>query len=70
MPIYAYVCKDCGAKFEMLVGVTLEEKELKCEKCGSKNVQRTLDSFSIGSAGSPSGSSGSCSTGTCPTCFN
>jgi putative FmdB family regulatory protein len=68
MPIYTYICKDCKARFELLVGMTSEKTELKCEKCGSKNIERTFEAFSVGKGGS--GSSGpSCPTGTCPTCF-
>ena len=70
MPVYAYVCKDCGGKFDLLVGVTSEKTELKCEKCGGKNVEKLLGSFNMGSSGNKGSSSGmSCPTGTCPTCF-
>ena len=70
MPIYTYVCEKCGEKFDLLVGVTSEKVELKCEKCGSKKIERLLGQFSVGSSGGKIGSSGgSCPTGTCPTCF-
>ncbi|MEA3328360.1 MAG: zinc ribbon domain-containing protein [Candidatus Omnitrophota bacterium] len=71
MPIYSYICKDCKEKFDLLAGVTSEKTELKCKKCGSKNIEKTFASFSVGdSSNSKSKSSGSsCSTGTCPTCF-
>lgn len=63
MPIYTYVCKDCGSKFDLLIGVTAKKTELKCKKCNSKNINRILSSFSIGHS---SGKSDSCG-GTCPT---
>lgn len=69
MPIYSYVCKDCGEKFDLLVGVTAEKEELKCKKCGSKKIIRQMSGFSVGqSSGSSSDSSSgpSCSPGTCP----
>jgi len=70
MPIYTYVCKDCGEKFDLLVGVTSKKTELKCNKCSSENIEKTLGSFSVGSSGGGANFSGSsCSTGTCPTCF-
>lgn len=28
MPIYTYACKDCGEKFDLLIGVTSERVEL------------------------------------------
>ena len=67
MPIYTYVCKECGENFELLVGVTAERVELKCTKCGSDNIEKTVSSFSVGNSTSKSNSSGiSCPTGTCP----
>ena len=70
MPVYTYVCKDCGEKFDLLIGVTSEKTEMKCKKCDSGNISRVLSSFSVGNSGGKSGSSGSsCPTGTCPTFF-
>lgn len=70
MPIYTYVCNDCREKFDLLVGVTSEKTEFKCRKCDSRNIKRTLSSFSVGNSGGKSSSSGlGCPTGTCPTGF-
>ena len=68
MPIYTYVCKKCGEKFDLLVGVTSEKTERKCKKCTSKNIERVLTPFSMGKSSDTSGfsDSGSCPTGTCP----
>jgi len=33
-PIYSYVCKDCNAEFDLLIGVTSEKTKEKCERCG------------------------------------
>ena len=66
MPIYTYICKNCGEKFDLLVGMTVEKVELKCKKCNSKNVEKTFGSFSVGSSTGKFSSSGpSCPTGTC-----
>jgi len=62
MPVYTYVCDDCGKKFDMLVGMTSEKAELKCVKCGSENIKKVFSSFSVGKA-NPSGPS--CPSGTC-----
>ncbi|HAX61949.1 MAG TPA: hypothetical protein DCX95_05275 [Elusimicrobia bacterium] len=62
MPIYTYICKNCGESFELLVGLNDSGKDLKCEKCGSKNIQRTVASFNAGSG------KGSSSAPSCPTC--
>ena len=69
MPVYTYSCKDCGAKFDLLIGVTSEKLELKCKKCNSKDINRLLSKFSIGGSRDKSSSGLSCSTGTCPTCY-
>ncbi|MEA3560807.1 MAG: zinc ribbon domain-containing protein [Candidatus Omnitrophota bacterium] len=68
MPIYTYVCKDCGERFDLLIGMTSEKVKLECKKCGGRNIEKTIGSFSIGgSSGDKSGFSGSsCPTGTCP----
>ncbi|MEA3346479.1 MAG: zinc ribbon domain-containing protein [Candidatus Auribacterota bacterium] len=62
MPIYTYICKDCGENFDLLVGVTAKKTELKCSKCNSKNIKKTFSSFSAGGSDS---SRPSCPTGTC-----
>ena len=70
MPIYTYVCRDCGEKFDLLIGITSEKPEMKCKKCGSINIQKLLTSFStISSGGKSNPPASSCPTGTCPTCF-
>jgi len=64
VPIYTYICKDCGEKFELLIGVGSADEEIKCKKCNSKNVEKTISSFNTVSKGSSS-SNQSCPTGTC-----
>ena len=66
MPIYTYICEDCGEKFDLLVGVNQEKTELVCKKCGSKKIKKVLSSFSVGSSQSGASGSSSCPTGTCP----
>ena len=70
MPVYTYVCKDCGEKFDLLIGVTSEKTEEKCKKCASTNIGKVLSLFSMGNSGGKLGSSGpNCPTGTCPSDF-
>jgi putative FmdB family regulatory protein len=73
MPIYSYRCRKCGHTFEQLVGVTAESTELKCDKCGHRDVEKTMSPFAVrmGASKAVASSSGasSCATGTCcPTC--
>lgn len=66
MPLHTYKCRECGEKFDLLVGVTVEKTEIKCKKCKSKNVEKIFGTFSVGGPGGKSNSSGSsCPTGTC-----
>ena len=32
MPIFTYICNECGEKFDLLVGVTVQKEELKRKK--------------------------------------
>ena len=48
MPVYSYVCKDCGHKFDLLTGVISEKPKFKCEKCGSSDVKKLLPRFISG----------------------
>ncbi|MCD6194502.1 MAG: zinc ribbon domain-containing protein [Candidatus Aminicenantes bacterium] len=73
MPIYSFECAHCHKRFEVLVGVVAQEKELQCPACGSSRIKKLLSSFSLGASSSRNNdtntcSSGSCSTGFCPTC--
>lgn len=67
MPLYSYVCEDCGETFELLVGMTAQKTEFKCRRCGSKNIEKTFGTFNMGESSSKkSASDSSCPTGTCP----
>jgi putative FmdB family regulatory protein len=74
MPIYEFQCADCSEKKEILFRSNDEKVEMKCEKCGSENLQRVLSStnFSVsgGGSGAASGATSSthkCSGGSCTT---
>jgi putative FmdB family regulatory protein len=55
MPLYEYVCGDCGQPSEILVR---GETKPTCPSCGSENLTKQ---WSVAAAGSPKGSS-SCGT--------
>jgi putative FmdB family regulatory protein len=44
MPIFEYVCRDCGAKFEKLVLKPASEK-VACPSCGKKRLDQQISSF-------------------------
>ncbi len=67
MPIYRYKCKSCGKEFDFLHKSMSASEEVKCEACGSKEVERLLTTFSVG-GDSSSGSSDLGFGGSCPSC--
>ncbi|MBC7329354.1 zinc ribbon domain-containing protein [bacterium] len=66
MPIYEFLCENCGHKFSTLCKVG---EEVPCPVCGGE-TQRLFSTFAIGSNNSSgeSTSSSSCSTCTLPSC--
>ena len=40
MPIFDYLCEDCGEKSEILTTVSNEQPE--CSACGSKNLKKMI----------------------------
>jgi len=51
MPIYEYVCQDCGRRFEKIV--PRYDSETDCAHCHSANVEKQLSVFAV--AGSSAG---------------
>lgn len=48
MPIYRYLCKNCGHEYEQLYlsfsSAEREEKDEPCPKCASKEKERMINS--------------------------
>ena len=40
MPIYQFLCKDCGEVSDILIGVVSNPEGPCCKLCGIKNVER------------------------------
>jgi len=51
MPIYEYVCQNCGQKYEKLVRSNSAALELKCPHCGSSQAKKALSLFGTHAAG-------------------
>ena len=76
MPIYEYVCSDCGNKFELLRSFSESDKEAACPKCNktAKRVVSVCSSFSKDESGlstpiaGSGGSCSSCGSSSCTTC--
>lgn len=45
MPIYEFVCAQCGRKFRRLVGVVASAQPVQCPKCQSTELNRQMSRF-------------------------
>lgn len=66
MPIYEYVCQDCGDKYEKFVRSTTAPVELACPTCGSPRGEKALSLF--GAIGNGAKSGGATRTASAPSC--
>jgi len=62
MPVYEYICDDCGAGFSVLV--PSHKSKVACTGCGSAKLTRQFSTFSAHGGGP--GSALPCAPGTCP----
>ncbi len=66
MPIYEYKCLKCNKVFEVISTSSSAGQEVKCAKCDSTQVQKTISAASFrinsGSSSIPSGALSGCST--------
>ncbi len=72
MPIYEYICLDCGARFETMRSMKDADAPITCRDCESDHTSRKLSLFNATSGGrvvasSSSGCAG-CNSGSCATC--
>ena len=72
MPLFDFVCRGCGEKFETLVG---GGRRPTCPKCSGEDLEKQMSVFAFRSSGAgkeASASSGSkcsgCAGGSCATC--
>jgi putative FmdB family regulatory protein len=67
MPIYEYICEDCGTKFEKLV--RRNDDALACPKCGQAHLTTALSTFATHSNGKTNSSAEfpACPGGMCQT---
>ncbi|MBV8477010.1 MAG: zinc ribbon domain-containing protein [Acidobacteria bacterium] len=46
MPFYDYLCNDCHKEFETILTLDQHDRQqIKCPKCGSKNVEQEVAAF-------------------------
>ncbi len=72
MPIYEYVCLDCGQHFEAMRAMKEADAPLPCSHCESQHIMRQLSRFFAQSGGrviaGDSGGCAGCSGGSCASC--
>ncbi len=62
MPLYEYICADCGKVVELLVsGFSKREPEERCAECGGK-LKRIFSTIAGGAKSCESCGSTSCAT--------
>jgi putative FmdB family regulatory protein len=60
MPIFEYQCRDCGTKFERIVG-SASAASVTCKQCDSSHVEKLLSTFAVsGSLKTSSSEPGPC----------
>jgi len=73
MPIYEYICHECGERFEIIRPIKEADSPIRCTTCQGHQTQRAVSVFYAQSgsriiAGSnPSGCAG-CTSGSCASC--
>ena len=72
MPIFEYICQDCGRDFERIV--PRYDSPADCPHCNSEKIEKQLSVFAVSAGSSPSseafsdggcGRCGAASPGTC-----
>lgn len=61
MPLYEYVCSECGQPFEKMMRFSEQDQKPACPTCGSKNTRKQFSLFSSGGSASKSTTGSSCS---------
>ena len=58
MPIFEYICKDCGQPFEKIV--PRYDSQVDCAHCNSANVEKQLSVFAVAGPSSKEASEAGC----------
>ena len=46
MPIFEYQCRDCGTRFEKILG-SAAVNSVTCKQCASPHVDKLLSTFAV-----------------------
>ncbi len=69
MPIFEYLCEDCGSKFEKLVRNAGQNGSsgVRCPSCGQEHPKQQFSTFAAHANGAAKDSMPSCPSGMCRT---
>jgi putative FmdB family regulatory protein len=67
MPVYEFICTDCGKPFEELVLSASNINEVTCPTCQSQNILKKISIFASKPSGGGTYSFGSASSSDCST---
>lgn len=62
MPIFEYLCSDCGKHFDILFKTREVAEDVQCPTCASRTVKKKLSTFAASVSHS---SDSSCTSGSC-----
>ncbi len=65
MPIFEFVCSECGNPFEELVRSASAVSEVVCPSCGSQQVKKQISTFASKVSGGGGFSLGSPAASSC-----
>ena len=54
MPLFEYICSDCGVKYDILFKGTEKAEMIVCPTCSSKSYTKQLSRFAAAMSGSSS----------------
>jgi len=68
MPIFEYLCEDCGSKFEKLVRSARNGSSgVQCPSCGQEHLKQQFSTFAAHANGTSKDAMPSCPSGMCRT---
>jgi len=62
MPVYEYLCAECGERFEIFMRSMTHRAAPVCPRCGSEHVHKSISLFGVGGAGESKGNAVSCNS--------
>lgn len=65
MPIYEYVCNECGSEFERMVRFSEADRPQECPRCGSDQTHKQISTIASRLTGASAGTASYSSASSC-----